>query len=56
MALVNIGERFRIMWGERARVDHGAVGGEYRVRLRFPYTASADGGPAPSAEPAKPAR
>ncbi len=55
MALVNIRERFRIMWGERAQVEYGAVGSEYRVRLRFPYTAPADGGPAPSAAPARPA-
>jgi len=40
MALVNIRERFRLLWGERAVVEHGPEGGEYRVRLRFPATAS----------------
>jgi two-component system sensor histidine kinase AlgZ len=40
MALVNIRERFRLLWGERAVVEHGPEGGEYRVRLRFPATDS----------------
>jgi two-component system sensor histidine kinase AlgZ len=38
MALNNISERFRIAYGDRARVDYGQAGQSYQVLLEFPRT------------------
>ncbi len=38
MALNNISERFRMAYGNRARVDHGPSGQSYEVVLEFPRT------------------
>jgi two-component system sensor histidine kinase AlgZ len=40
MALNNISERFRIAYGHRARVRHGASGQHFEVTLEFPLTES----------------
>jgi two-component system sensor histidine kinase AlgZ len=37
MALENVRERLALAWPGRARLEHGREGGEYWVRLRFPY-------------------
>ncbi len=41
MALDNVSERLELAWPGRARLEHGREGGEYRVRLAFPYQAGA---------------